>query len=200
VHGAVRAEAASSLHPFQQRGGAPPEIPPRPRYTGVPAHDGPRSMGGSARAQTGEDMPNPEHETRTVVFTFADIIIARFRAGAEVMLADARDNVALCLRMNAGRRRPLLVDLRVVRRASQGVGGSQPQLLGEELADHPGDVKEPPAGRPLHRRTRLEWRPCLPAPGGAPRPRKACLPSASRSESRRLSPGIRDRNRSASRD
>ena len=51
-------------------------------------------MGGSTRAQTGEDMPNPEHETRTVVFTFADIIIARFRAGAEVMLADARDNVA----------------------------------------------------------------------------------------------------------
>jgi hypothetical protein len=60
-------------------------------------------------------MQNPQHETRTVIFTFADIIIARFRAGAEVTLADARDNVALCLRMNAGKRRPVLVDLRVVK-------------------------------------------------------------------------------------
>ncbi len=60
-------------------------------------------------------MLNPENETRTVVFTFADIIIARFRAGAEVTLDDARTNVALCLERNAGRRRPLLVDLRAVK-------------------------------------------------------------------------------------
>jgi hypothetical protein len=60
-------------------------------------------------------MLNPENETRTVVFTFADIIIARFRAGAEVTLDDARTNVALCLQRNAGRRRPLLVDLRGVK-------------------------------------------------------------------------------------
>jgi hypothetical protein len=60
-------------------------------------------------------MPNPQTETRTVVFSFADIIIGRFRAGAEVTLADARENVALCLRMNGGQRRPVLVDLRVVK-------------------------------------------------------------------------------------
>ncbi|MFL5358792.1 hypothetical protein [Archangium sp.] len=60
-------------------------------------------------------MQNPENETRTVVFTFADIIIARFRAGAEVTLDDARANVALCLQKNAGQRRPLLVDLRGVK-------------------------------------------------------------------------------------
>jgi hypothetical protein len=60
-------------------------------------------------------MLNPENETRTVVFTFADIIIARFRAGAEVTVDDARANVALCLQKNAGRRRPLLVDLREVK-------------------------------------------------------------------------------------
>ncbi len=59
-------------------------------------------------------MLDPENETRTVVSTFADIIIARFRAGAEVTLDDARANVALCLQRNAGRR-PLLVDLREVR-------------------------------------------------------------------------------------
>jgi hypothetical protein len=39
-------------------------------------------------------MLNSENETRTVVFTFADIIIARFRTGAEVTLDDARANVA----------------------------------------------------------------------------------------------------------
>jgi len=60
-------------------------------------------------------MLNPENETRTGVFTFADIIIARFRKGAEVTLDDARANVALCLQRNAGRRRPLLVDLREVK-------------------------------------------------------------------------------------
>lgn len=60
-------------------------------------------------------MLNPENETRTVVFTFADIIIARFRPGAEVTLDDARANVALCLQRNAGQRRPLLVDLRGVK-------------------------------------------------------------------------------------
>ncbi len=60
-------------------------------------------------------MSNPQTETRTVIFTFADIIIGRFRAGAEVTLADAQENVALCLRMNGGRKRPLLVDLRVVK-------------------------------------------------------------------------------------
>ncbi len=60
-------------------------------------------------------MLNPENETRTVVFTFADIIIARFRTGAEVTLDDSRANVALCLQRNAGRRRPLLVDLRGVK-------------------------------------------------------------------------------------
>lgn len=60
-------------------------------------------------------MLNPENETRTVVFTFADIIIARFREGAEVGLEDARANVALCLQRNAGQQRPLLVDLRVVK-------------------------------------------------------------------------------------
>ena len=57
-------------------------------------------------------MLNPETETRTCVFAFADIIIARYRAGAEETLDDARANVALCLQRNAGRRRPLLVDLR----------------------------------------------------------------------------------------
>jgi hypothetical protein len=60
-------------------------------------------------------MLNPDNETRTVVFTFADIIIARFRTGAEVTLDDSRANVALCLQRNAGRRRPLLVDLRGVK-------------------------------------------------------------------------------------
>lgn len=60
-------------------------------------------------------MLNPENETRTVVFTFADIITARFRPGAEVTLDDARANVALCLERNEGRRRPLLVDLREVK-------------------------------------------------------------------------------------
>jgi hypothetical protein len=63
----------------------------------------------------GKAMLNPENETRTVVFTFADIIIARFRTGAEVTLDDSRANVALCLQRNAGRRRPLLVDLRGVK-------------------------------------------------------------------------------------
>jgi len=63
-------------------------------------------------------MLNPENETRTVVFTFADIIIARFRTGAEVTLDDARTNVALCLQRNAGRPRPLLVDLREVKSQS----------------------------------------------------------------------------------
>jgi len=66
-------------------------------------------------AETGKAMLNPENETRTVVFTFADIIIARFRKGAEVTLDDARANVALCLQRNEGRRRPLLVDLREVK-------------------------------------------------------------------------------------
>ena len=60
-------------------------------------------------------MLNPENETRTCVFTFADIILARYRAGAEETLDDARANVALCLRRNAGGRRPLLVDLRQVK-------------------------------------------------------------------------------------
>jgi hypothetical protein len=68
-------------------------------------------------------MQYPEHETRTVIFTFADIIIGRFRAGAEVGLEDARENVALCLRMNAGRKRPLLVDLRAVKSQSAEARG-----------------------------------------------------------------------------
>jgi hypothetical protein len=60
-------------------------------------------------------MQTPENETRTVVFTFADIIVGRFRAGAEVTVDDARENVALCHRMNAGGKRPVLVDLRAIK-------------------------------------------------------------------------------------
>lgn len=60
-------------------------------------------------------MPNPETGTRTVVFSFEDIIIGRFRDGAEVTGDDARENVALCRRMNAGGKRPVLVDLRAIK-------------------------------------------------------------------------------------
>jgi hypothetical protein len=65
-------------------------------------------------------MLNPENETRTCVFTFADIIVARYRAGAEETLDDARANVALCLLRTAGQRRPLMVDLRAAKSQSAG--------------------------------------------------------------------------------
>ena len=94
-------------------------------------------------------MPYPEHETRTVIFTFADIIIGRFRAGAEVTLEDARENVALCRRMNAGRKRPVLVDLRAIKSQTAEARGYLAGREGAEICQAVGLLIGSPLSRVL---------------------------------------------------
>ncbi|HZI11771.1 MAG TPA: hypothetical protein VE153_15415 [Myxococcus sp.] len=94
-------------------------------------------------------MQTPENETRTVVFTFTDIIIGRFRAGAEVTLDDARENVALCRQMNAGRKRPVLVDLRAVKSQSAEARAYLAGREGSEICQAVGLLIDSPLSRVL---------------------------------------------------
>lgn len=59
-----------------------------------------------------------EGATRTCSFHVDDILRARFHQNADVTYQDARENVALSLRLVAGRRLPALVDLRHIRSQS----------------------------------------------------------------------------------
>lgn len=61
------------------------------------------------------ERPIVEGATRTCSFHVDDILRARFHQHADVTYQDARENVALSLRLAAGRRLPVLVDLRAVR-------------------------------------------------------------------------------------
>ena len=62
---------------------------------------------------------SPETErTRTCAFWAGPVIRGRFLPGAEVTLADARENIAVTSRLTGGHRAPILVDLRQVRSQS----------------------------------------------------------------------------------
>ncbi len=63
--------------------------------------------------------PAPEAaRTRTCAFWVDEIIHAQFLDGAEVTLADAQENLETTAGLGAGRRPPVLVDLRAIRAQS----------------------------------------------------------------------------------
>jgi hypothetical protein len=64
------------------------------------------------------DAPPETERTRTCAFRAGPIIRARFLPGAEVTLADARENIAVTARLTGGARAPILVDLRQLRSQS----------------------------------------------------------------------------------
>lgn len=66
-------------------------------------------------------MVPPPHAIRTRTCTLwceRDIVYGRFHQGAEVDVADARENLAATATLTEGRRLPVLVDLRGVRSQS----------------------------------------------------------------------------------
>lgn len=63
--------------------------------------------------------PTPRVErTRTAEIAVGPLIRAVFLPGAEVTLADAKENIALTARLTAGRRLPACIDLRRLRSQS----------------------------------------------------------------------------------
>lgn len=62
-----------------------------------------------------DPLPPSAEATRTCWLWRERWLRARFRPGAEVDLADARENVAVARRLSAGDRLPILVDLRDIR-------------------------------------------------------------------------------------
>ena len=56
-----------------------------------------------------------ETTTASILLSERGTVCVRIRAGAHQSLADARDNLAAALAACAGRRRPLLIDIRLAR-------------------------------------------------------------------------------------